>query len=709
MVRLKPVNVEAASGPLDVTLRDFVSGQKIFSRYTLKRILGRGGMGVVWLARDDVLERDVALKFLPDLVICDRAMLNELKRETNRSLELTHKNIVRIYDFVNDENNACISMEYIDGDTLSNIRADRETKVFECWELGTWIKQLCEALDYAHTHAQVVHRDLKPSNLMVNQRGDLKVADFGIARSLSDSVSMATMGRHTSGTLVYMSPQQLDGGRGSPLDDIYSFGATVYELLTGKPPFYSGNIDRQIRERVPPPMSYRREELDVVHGEPIDPMWEDVVAACLQKDPTLRPQSAIEIVGLLTTPAPKTARGLSAWLTFPSRKTEPRPAQSPTPPTRKTNQPTGLRTEIPSAKTRPKTVVVRTPRVPKQRFRRAGLAMAAMLSAGSIAIGRGAAAVVIIPGKAIFRGGNAIGAGIGSAVQATFRGSIFAIVTLGKALRAIGVALIAGGKLLFHGAGIAVVVLTKETARGTALTIIPAAVLAACVWFFAIRQPPKKIAEQPRPKTQAAETQKTQPVSSPIASQMAFVAPVPAPATQTSPESKPLSPAEGGLWVDTTPAGAKVIVDAGAVVRRSPATFSNLAAGKHHLQIVLDNYVTEERDVEVKGGEVASQAIVLQTRTESRPPPPPPPNVVQEPPSKPVQKEDEEKVAPAKKPARNKQLAAATEKSAAPVVRQAAAQPPPLAKSVPKPISPPKPSAEPKRLQNPFGEGAPGG
>src|SRR5947208_12893634 len=98
------------SGPgLDATLRDFVAGQKLFNRYTLKRILGRGGMGVVWLARDDVLERYVALKFLPDLVICDRAMLNELKRETNRSLVLTHKNIVRIYDFVNDENNACIS------------------------------------------------------------------------------------------------------------------------------------------------------------------------------------------------------------------------------------------------------------------------------------------------------------------------------------------------------------------------------------------------------------------------------------------------------------------------------------------------------------------------------------------------------------------------------------------------------------------------
>src|SRR5437763_15695372 len=158
MVRLKPVNVEAASGPLDVTLRDFVSEQKLFGRYTLKRILGRGGMGVVWLARDDVLERDVALKFLPDLVICDRGMLNDLKRETNRSLELTHKNIVRINDFVHNETSGCISMEYVDGDTLSNIRADRPSKIFECCELGDWTKQLCDALDYALNHDMVAHR-----------------------------------------------------------------------------------------------------------------------------------------------------------------------------------------------------------------------------------------------------------------------------------------------------------------------------------------------------------------------------------------------------------------------------------------------------------------------------------------------------------------------------------------------------------------------
>jgi serine/threonine protein kinase len=107
-----------------VTQREFVGGQRLFGRYTLIKILGRGGMGVVWLARDEKLEREVALKFLPDLIIHDRALLSDLKRERKRSLELTHKNIVRIYDFVDNETSACISMEYVDGDTLSNLRRE---------------------------------------------------------------------------------------------------------------------------------------------------------------------------------------------------------------------------------------------------------------------------------------------------------------------------------------------------------------------------------------------------------------------------------------------------------------------------------------------------------------------------------------------------------------------------------------------------------
>src|SRR5947207_5807266 len=288
------VSNERAGDVIAATSREFASGQKVFGRYMLVKVLGRGGMGIVWLARDEELERDVALKFLPDLMIHDRSAFNQLRRETKRCLELTHPHIVRIHDFVRDERSGGISMEYIDGETLSNLRAEKEQRVFEPNEIATWIGQLCDALDYAHTRANVIHCDLKPANLMVNQRGDLKITDFGMARSLSDSVSRLTLEQGRSGTLIYMSPQQLNGERCTHLDDIYSLGASIYELLTSKPPFYSGNIDRQICERVAPPMTERRKELDI---EPalVPQVWEDAVAACLAKDPSQRPQSAAEV------------------------------------------------------------------------------------------------------------------------------------------------------------------------------------------------------------------------------------------------------------------------------------------------------------------------------------------------------------------------------------------------------------------------------
>jgi TolB-like protein/Flp pilus assembly protein TadD len=296
------VSDERSGSASDVTQREFVGGQRLFGRYTLIRILGKGGMGIVWLAHDEELERDIALKFLPDLIIHDAAVLSDLKRETRRCLELTHKNIVRIYDFVHDERSGCISMEYIDGDTLSNLRCDKERKVFETAELTEWMSQLCDALDYAHNYAHIIHRDLKPANLMVNQRGELKVSDFGIARSLGDSMSRLTMAGGRSGTLSYMSPQQLEGERGTHLDDIYSLGATLYDLLTSKPPFYVGNIDRQIREKIPPSMTERRKEFEI-EAEPIPAVWEEWVAACLAKDPGRRPQSVREIARKLQMPS----------------------------------------------------------------------------------------------------------------------------------------------------------------------------------------------------------------------------------------------------------------------------------------------------------------------------------------------------------------------------------------------------------------------
>jgi serine/threonine protein kinase len=292
------------------TLRGFAANQRLFDRYVLREILGRGGMGVVWRAHDEQLECEVALKFLPEMVAFDEQAVAELKRETRKTRELRHHHIVQVYDFVTDKRSACISMEWVDGPTLSAIKARKESGCMEVDEITEWVKQLCEALSYAHERAKIVHRDLKPANLMINGRSELKVTDFGIARSVSDSVSMLTMTRGTSGTLVYMSPQQLDGERTSHLDDIYSLGATLYELLTSKPPFHSGGIEHQIHEKTVPSVARRREELNVVGGQVLPPQWETTIAACLAKDPTQRPQSAAEIgarLGLRSTSFTSTA------------------------------------------------------------------------------------------------------------------------------------------------------------------------------------------------------------------------------------------------------------------------------------------------------------------------------------------------------------------------------------------------------------------
>jgi serine/threonine protein kinase len=246
---------------LGATIRGFSCGQKVFNRYTLLDVVGRGGMGVVWKAHDEELDRDVALKFLPELVTLDKEAVAELKRETRHSLDLTHPHIVRIYDFVQDQTSAAISMEFVNGSTLSSLKVEQPHGCLEVETLAPLIAQLCEALTYAHHKAEVVHRDLKPANLMITHKGDLKLADLGIARSVSDSVSRVTMRGGTSGTLLYMSPQQAMGQPTTVSDDVYALGATIYDLLSGKPPFFSGDIISQLREVVPPSMTERRQQL----------------------------------------------------------------------------------------------------------------------------------------------------------------------------------------------------------------------------------------------------------------------------------------------------------------------------------------------------------------------------------------------------------------------------------------------------------------
>ena len=293
--------------PLDSgeTIRGLRVGQVVFDRYVLRQLIGRGGMGAVWRAQDRELAHEVALKFLPETLAHNPTAIEDLKRETRRALDLTHPNIVRIYDFISAGPLAAISMEFVEGDTLSNLRLNRPDKVLSVAELGPIVAQLCQALDYAHHQARIVHRDLKPANLMLTGRGELKIADFGISAPLSDSTARMGEAAGSSGTPVYMSPQQMAGEPPAETDDIYSLGATLYELLTGRPPFYSGNIFAQVQGRVPPAISVRRAEFrrgvaGVAAGatgdERIPVAWENTVAACLAKNPAFRPQSVAEVL-----------------------------------------------------------------------------------------------------------------------------------------------------------------------------------------------------------------------------------------------------------------------------------------------------------------------------------------------------------------------------------------------------------------------------
>jgi serine/threonine protein kinase len=193
-------------------------------------------------------------------------------------------------------------MEYVEGETLSKLRLSQPAKVFEPHQISRWVGQMVDALSYAHESAKLVHRDLKPENILINRAGDVKIMDFGIARSMSDSLVRVTMQSTSLGTLAYMSPQQAAGHASRPTDDIYAMGSTLYELLTGKPPFFTGDIPTQLRSDVPAKIADRRRDFGVVGAGAVPIEWENAIAACLAKDPAARPQTAREfgaIIGLL--------------------------------------------------------------------------------------------------------------------------------------------------------------------------------------------------------------------------------------------------------------------------------------------------------------------------------------------------------------------------------------------------------------------------
>jgi len=258
-------------------------------RFSLLRELARGGMGVVWLAHDERLMASVALKFLPEAVRANPAALNDLRQETHKSRMLSHPNILRIYDLYEAPDEAAfISMEYVDGPSLWTLRS-RQPKGFFSWDyLKPIVKQLCEALDYAHSEG-VIHRDLKSANMLLDERQRLRLADFGVAAWAFASPVNDTERHRTSGTLAYMSPQQIEGKVARVTDDIYALGATLYELLSGHPPFYQNDIAHQVRNVPATPLSERLADLGVENDVP--PAVAAMIMACLSKNPAKRPQS----------------------------------------------------------------------------------------------------------------------------------------------------------------------------------------------------------------------------------------------------------------------------------------------------------------------------------------------------------------------------------------------------------------------------------
>jgi uncharacterized delta-60 repeat protein len=266
--------------------------------FLLKRLLGRGENSEVWLAQDIKNSRQVALKFLPPAFLSDANLIERLKQDAQRHRLLAHPNIAATYEFVRDHSSAAIAVEFVDGWSLATLKVDKLCRCYRVEEIERWIHQLCAALDFAHNEFGIVHSDLKPANLLLNAQEELKITDFALAQTVRTESSRRGLVKGIYGGLGFLSPQQVMGAEPSKLDDIYSLGATIFDLLTGMPPFYKGEVFAQICSLKPPSMTGRIKELEI-QDDPISPVWEDTVARCLAKNPADRPQSAKEVLELL--------------------------------------------------------------------------------------------------------------------------------------------------------------------------------------------------------------------------------------------------------------------------------------------------------------------------------------------------------------------------------------------------------------------------
>jgi serine/threonine-protein kinase len=204
-------------------------------RYRVERSIGRGGMAEVFLARDVLLDRPTALKVLFPEFATDPNFVERFRREAQAAAALTHPNIVAVYDWGKVNSTYFIAMEYVEGKTLATILQERgQLSPTQTCDI---IAEVALALSFAHENG-VIHRDIKPGNILIGSNGQVKVADFGIARALGSGVDESlTETGSVMGTATYLSPEQAQGAQPDPRSDIYSLGVMMYELAAGRAPF----------------------------------------------------------------------------------------------------------------------------------------------------------------------------------------------------------------------------------------------------------------------------------------------------------------------------------------------------------------------------------------------------------------------------------------------------------------------------------------